>query len=99
MLVHCDREWNIQGLCKSVNMGKSQFFTYYKMFFNTTPKADIILARISKARRLLSYETHQVQEVAELCGFHDVSHFSRYFKKHCGCAPKVFMQNMQEKNQ
>ena len=51
---------------------------------------DLIEARIEKAKTLLTNEALQIQHVAEMCGFSNISHFTRYFKKQCGCTPREY---------
>ena len=33
-----------------------------------------------------------IGQTAEICGFSNLSHFSRYFKRHCGCSPREWQQ-------
>jgi AraC-like DNA-binding protein len=93
MLLTCEEEWTIERLCRETNMAKSQFYHYYKLFFKMAPKAELILARMEKAKTLLTNEALQVQQVAHLCGFTNMQHFSRYFKEHFHCAPRDYQQN------
>ncbi|MBS6194622.1 MAG: helix-turn-helix transcriptional regulator [Clostridiales bacterium] len=90
MLRTCEEDWTIGRLCLESNMAKSQFYHYYKLFFETTPKAELLQARMEKARTLLTNEALQVQQVARLCGFTNTQHFSRYFKEWYHCSPKFF---------
>lgn len=90
MLQTCEDDWTIQCLCQKSNMAKSQFYHYYKLFFHTTPKAELLQMRMEKARTLLTNEALQVQQVAKLCGFVNVQHFSRYFREWYHCSPKEF---------
>lgn len=87
MLTDCQKDWEIERLCRRVNLEKSQFYVYYRNFFSSTPKNDLLHARLEKAKNLLSNEALQVKEVAQLCGFGNQAHFTRYFKACCGCAP------------
>lgn len=93
MLGSCEEDWDIQRLCRESSMGKSQFYHYYKLFFQTTPKAELLQARMEKARTLLTNEALQVQQVSRLCGFSNVQHFTRYFKEWYQCPPKAFQKN------
>jgi AraC-like DNA-binding protein len=96
MLTNCETQWNIEQMCKLINLEKSQFFAYYSRFFNTTPKADLLNARIDKAKMLLTNEVLQIHQIAELCGFSSISHFTRYFKKTCGSAPSNYSKFIKE---
>ncbi len=87
MLTDCQEDWNLERLCGYANLEKSQFYHYYRKFFSTSPKYDLLQVRLEKAKNLLSNEALQVNEVARLCGFSSLAHFSRYFKKCCGCPP------------
>ena len=87
MLSQCEYPWTTRELCDSLNMEKSQFYAYYKKFFQTTPHGDLLLVRMDKARTLLTNEAIPVTEVAQRCGFSSLPHFCRYFKKVWGCAP------------
>ena len=93
ILAHSEYPWNTEAMAKLVHIGKSQFFSYYKAFFNSTPKADLIAARIENAKLLLCNKAYQVNQVAALVGFQNVYHFTRYFKKACGCTPKQYGRN------
>lgn len=87
MLTQCEKDWDIERLCQRANLEKSQFYVYYRNFFSSTPKKDLLHARLEKARNLLSNEALQVKEVAQLCGFGSQAHFTRAFKACYGCAP------------
>lgn len=90
MLTDCHEDWSVERLCRRLNMEKSQFYVYYRRFFSTTPKNDLLQVRLEKAKNLLSNQALQVNEVARLCGFGNIAHFTRYFRKYCGCAPREY---------
>ena len=90
MLTQCQKDWDIERLCRRVNLEKSQFYVYYRNFFSSTPKNDLLHARLEKAKNLLSNQALQVKEVAQLCGFRSQAHFTRYFTACCGCAPGAY---------
>lgn len=87
ILSSCEQQWDAAAMAALVNLSKSQFYHYYTLFFHTTPKAELINARIDKAKYLLSNEALQIQQVSQLSGFQNLSHFTRCFKKLCGCSP------------
>ena len=99
MLSNCQEEWTIERLCQEVNLEKSQFYVYYHHFFSTTPKTDLLHVRMEKAKSLLSNEALQVQEAARLCGFTNLQHFTRYFRKYCGCSPREYGLSCKQKEE
>ena len=90
MLTNCEQDWSLERLCRRVSLEKSQFYSYYHSFFSSTPKGDLLQVRLEKAKTLLSNEALQVGEAARLCGFDSPAHFSRYFRKYCGCSPTEY---------
>ena len=92
MLRHYEKHWTTEQLCNRINLEKSQFYAYYKKFFHSTPHNDLIQVRLDKARNLLTNEALPIQQVALSCGFTNMSHFSRYFKRQCGCSPKYWIR-------
>lgn len=87
MLSQCEEEWDIHRMCRLVNMGKSQFYHYYRHFFDASPHDELLAARIDRAKNLLTNRAIQVQQAAALCGFQNVCHFTRHFRAVCGCSP------------
>ena len=88
--------WDTTELCKKVSLEKSQFYSCYQKFFQSTPHADLLQIRMDKAKNLLTNEALTVQQIAQMCGFSDFSHFSRYFRKQAGCSPLQWRRKMGE---
>ena len=96
MLTNYAKPWDTEELCRLVNLEKSQFYACYQKFFHSTPHADLLQIRMDKAKNLLTNEALTVQHIAQVCGFSDYSHFSRYFKKQAGCSPAQFRKRLME---
>ncbi len=90
ILSRCSEEWDTARMCRLVNLGKSQFFAYYRKFFHNSPKAELMAARLDRAKNLLSNEAMPVQQAAALAGFRSLPYFTRYFKEACGCTPREY---------
>ena len=56
----------------------------------TIRKEDLLEARMDKASTPLTNEALQVQQVARLCGFTSLPHFSRAFRARYHCAPSEY---------
>lgn len=96
-LTNCKEEWNVERMCRVVNLEKSQLYYYYKQFFNSTPKEDLQNARIELVKNLLTNERIKISQAAEMSGFKNIYHFTRYFKKVCGCTPGEYMERQNER--
>lgn len=83
-------DWTADEMAALVSLGKSQFFSLYRSFYNCTPRADLLSARLDKAKELLINDQLSVAQTAEACGFKNIYHFSRYFTKKCGCPPSRY---------
>lgn len=94
ILTNPEREWNTKTMAALMNMGSSQFYNYYLQFFRKSPKAELLDVRIEKAKYLLKNENLPVNQVATLCGFNNISHFTRYFKKKVNISPSKYGKNL-----
>lgn len=94
MLQNCGQEWNLDKLCRTLNLGKSQFYKYYALYFHSSPKEDLLQARLQKARYLLTNDTISIQQAAYDSGFKNLCHFSRIFKKFCGQTPGEYRRTL-----
>ena len=75
-------------------LSRSRFSVVYNNQFGTSPKADLINARISKASYLLSLGTLSISEIAEQCGYQNVYHFIRQFRKMTGVTPGKYRKGI-----
>ena len=96
MLRSYEKPWTTEDLCRRANLEKSQFFACYQRFFQSTPHADLLSVRLEKAKNLLTNEALPINLAARQCGFSDITHCSRYFKKECGCSPKEYARRWKE---
>lgn len=90
ILTHIEKDWTADNMAALTNLATSQFYHYYKVFFNRSPKSELLDARIERAKYLLRIEALPVGQAALQSGFDNLSHFSRYFKKECGMTPSEY---------
>jgi AraC-like DNA-binding protein len=94
MLQHCSQDWSIDRLCKATHLGRSQFYHYYRLYFNSSPREELLAARIDKAMHLLTNQELHVSEAAEQSGFNNINHFNRYFRRATGCSPTEYQKRL-----
>ncbi|MGM9552511.1 MAG: helix-turn-helix domain-containing protein [Clostridia bacterium] len=86
---------DINYIIRRSGMSRTRFYELYNRFFNTSPKDDLIWVKLDKAKGIIADNPNlKMYEVAEQCGFCDVSHFLRTFKQHFGFTPKEYAQKI-----
>lgn len=87
-------------LLKEYGISRTQGYKMYSDFFHSSPKEDLIWARLEKARDLICLNPDmKIYEVGELCGFSNIPHFSRLFKSRYGYTPKDYLNAVKTNNQ
>ena len=85
--------WSVAAMARLVNLSRARFAGLYTRLLGVSPMEDLIQARLRRACALLTDQRIRVADAAEQCGFRNVCHFSRLFRKHVGCAPRDFRRS------
>lgn len=80
-------------LSRIISLNEFKLKKGFKACFHTTVKGYITKLRMEYAKELFKNQTSNVGEVAEKCGYKDVSHFSSAFKLFYGFTPVSFRKN------
>lgn len=89
---HLDRELSMTQLAQWVHLSPSHLRQLYVDHFKMPPAQRLKLLRVEQAAHYLSRTTLSVKEIAALCGFSNISHFSRVFKQETGKSPRQYRQ-------
>lgn len=89
-----DMEFTSQKLADELSVSISQLNKKLKVTTGYSSSNYILLVKINHAKKLLSASnsSKRVSEVAEDCGFADLSYFTRVFKRMTGVTPSQFKQ-------
>ena len=87
MKKHALKPLTIQDYARISGKSESSFRREFKSKFGTTPKAWLMQTRMKKAEELVRKNMVPVHEMAEKCGFDNVSHFITTYKKYFGVTP------------
>lgn len=75
------KEIRLDEISKRFYISKYYLTREFKRTYGETIFQHIIGKRVNYAKRLLRFTDKSVEEISELCGFHDQSYFAKQFKK------------------
>jgi AraC-like DNA-binding protein len=82
VMTNYQKDISLEEIASVSNMTKNAFCRYFKIRTNKTFFQFLIDIRIERAGKLLSKNNElSVLEIAELCGFNNISNFNRKFKE------------------
>lgn len=79
--------WTLGELAEGAHLSASRFSSLFTQVVGTSPMDYLIQLRLSQAAHLLEATDKKIIEVAEECGFRNLSNFNRLFKQHVGKLP------------
>ncbi len=84
------RKMNVEKLCESLSVSKSQLTREFKKYFKVTPYQYLLNKKINVAKQLLLLTNMKVQEISDALRFSDEYNFSNVFKSKVGQSPFTF---------
>lgn len=83
-------DWNVAQMARELHLSTGHFQLIYRKTFGVTCMEDVISGRIRMAKDRLIYTGSTILEISEICGYRNVEHFCRQFRKYAGCSPGTF---------
>ena len=87
---HYPEKFSLSALADSVCISRSECCRYFKQMMHMTITEYLLEFRLSKAAQLLEESDLSISEIAEKCGFCDVSYFIKVFRKKTGITPRQY---------
>ena len=84
------RSWNSDDLSDLAQLSPSHLRRLFAKHLRTSPHQWLLRERLTHAQALIADSTMPLAEIAEICGFCDVYHFSREFKRSVGAPPAAW---------
>jgi AraC-like DNA-binding protein len=84
----------IKDLLEVTNMSYATFYSKFKHAYILPFKDYLLNIRIGYACKLLIVETLNIAQIADDCGFENISNFNRQFKKIKGMTPSQFQKQL-----
>ncbi len=82
--------WSVPVMAESVHLSPSYLQSLYKSAFGVSCMDDVIHSRVRLAKEQLIYGSQRIADIAALCGYRNVEHFSRQFHRIVGCTPRAY---------
>ncbi|WP_246218483.1 helix-turn-helix domain-containing protein [Litoribacterium kuwaitense] len=89
---HLGEPLSVSDMAQRAHLSISRFNEIFKMQYGTTPYQYLLNMRVSHACELLINTNLTQEKIASYCGFSDIHHFSKVFKKKVGVAPGEYQQ-------
>lgn len=90
ILSHLEQPWTLEDMAALLDLSPSRFSHIYTSIFHISPKRNLLLERMNKARFFIQSQNYSVSEAANLVGYDNIQHFSKQFKLVTGKAPSEF---------
>ncbi|NOU88286.1 response regulator [Paenibacillus sp. LMG 31460] len=91
------KDISLQKISDHLNLNKYYFCTLFKSHFDLTFWEYITDLRIGYSKELLSLTNEKITEISEKCGYLNISHFGKIFKKTTGLTPAEYRKTYQTK--
>ena len=88
---------DFEQIAKDSDIAYRSFQRRFKQATNYSPLQYLQYLRVQNAKELLQNTNLNIQDIAELIGYVDASHFARVFKKHTEQTPNNFRQAVRGK--
>lgn len=91
ILIRLNSQWqqplDMDALCQEFGIARRTLQRGFAEYTGVSPQHYLARVRLLQARYLLRFSSLNIHEVAERCGFGDVSYFSRAFRRQFGISP------------
>ncbi|HWT74785.1 MAG TPA: AraC family transcriptional regulator [Mobilitalea sp.] len=82
--------WSVTTMANRLHLSNGHLQAIYRKTFHIPCMEDVINHRILLAKEHLAQSTYALAEIAVLCGYNNVEHFCRQFRKVTGQTPKNY---------
>lgn len=86
--------WTIHKMAEQLHISPGHLQLLYKQQFGISCMDDVIDFRLRKAKDLLAYTEQSIAEIAEQCGYKNIEHFCRQFRKNTDTTPGRFRKDL-----
>jgi transcriptional regulator GlxA family with amidase domain len=96
MRAHFREEIPIALLARRAGYSSAQFITRFRDAYGVTPKKQVMLWRLNRARMLLAVTDMSACAIATHCGYDDTYYFYKLFHRRFGVTPSEYRQKIRK---
>ena len=85
-----DKKLMLEDIAKVAGFSRTYFSSLFSRLNGLSPWEYITIKRIEKSKILLKSTGYTIIEIAELCGFSNISNFNRIFQRSVGTTPSKY---------
>ena len=89
-----NRKITLSELAELTHMSPNYFCSYFKKYTGVSPFTQLNYIRVKSSESMLLNSDKAILQIAESCGFENVSFFIRKFKEIMGCTPSAYRRRM-----
>ncbi len=93
---HYMKPLTADDIARAAGLHPNYAMALFRKTFGTTITEFLLQHRLSHAQRLLVTTDEPIIEVGAAAGFQSLSRFNEFFKKACGCPPRVYRTSHRE---
>lgn len=90
MELHYQENITLAMIASHANISESEVLRVFHNVMNTTPMKYLTQLRIQQATTYLTQTDFKISEIMALCGFQDISYFTKVFRQMKGMPPAAF---------
>jgi AraC-like DNA-binding protein/mannose-6-phosphate isomerase-like protein (cupin superfamily) len=87
---HFSDDLNLELLARQSGLCKGTFCRYFKKLTGESPFTYVIRYRIRKSCEILLNTNTKITEIANQCGFYNISYYNRTFLQYIKCSPSKY---------
>lgn len=82
-----DSDLKMEDLAKALHVSPDHFAKLFRRHLGHSPRDHLKELRLRQALRLLKESQHPIKKISMDCGYENLNHFHRLFKKRYGVTP------------
>ncbi|WP_162463267.1 AraC family transcriptional regulator [Paenibacillus psychroresistens] len=81
LALHLAQPLSVKDMADRAKLSPSRFSAVFRQYYRVSPHRYLLQLRVQHAYKLLTTTEYALADIAEYCGFSNIHHFSRVFKK------------------